>query len=803
MANGMEGREGRPGPQKRSKRTPYAAKACYQCQQRKIKCEGGLPCRNCSIKGRECFLVDEPPAPARRASTPRRDEIPGNARNKRRSSHHSSSTNANSSHITTTEVYQRLLNVEQRLNASLSQSAWASSSNGDLYSAAAITDHASPETCHDNARGRQTFVGEASVRNEDDEISESPTHSPIANRRPLTPTISSHDERNSRGSTTWLTDVLSSFDVRPDSLDCKGLLNVFFDEVAMIYPFIHRPCVWKTFEYLWSRSLQVTLEDLEAHGESKLTVALLFMCIALGRCTASPRTPSAEAAHSAGWSIYNVAVELMRPYLDVTSDSPPSLHSLQALTMMVIYLFRLDACERAERTLAHVISSAHILGIYRTDFYVNMCAFDEEMFRRLWWCIYLQDRRMSLESSRPFLIQDSNIEIGLPLDVSDAWLEAYRRTSTSIASLQGEIEKEKSLEKVTILPYLEAHVSQSRIAADVWRAVYNSKQASFGSSSMVSEYLDTALDSWRQEMPTRMQYQESGSFEEQFSNVPWWQAKQSMLLYVRYCLLKAIIRRTPKIPRDGSTNREQLPVDMQCAQLAAAVIRVYEKIPQNRARQSFAFIHPMTSATMILHSLVSLHPGLRDPYEAVLRTGIDALVAYCQSTWVSGKMIRTTFRLNALVQRTLGVTTERGDGVRDKQGQDQFVAQQSQNMPSGPASQRRSSSLVDAQSARPQPAPIRGLLSPPVSTASAAQRNDLAYSEKNAEHITEFSWNPLHDTDENAMLSLSQSDFSSLELPDWATLDFDFEHAGNRHAANGASQYSSGDLFGFEGWATM
>lgn len=198
----------------------------------------------------------------------------------------------------------------------------------------------------------------------------------------------------------------------------------------------------------------------------------------------------------------------------------------------VIYLFRLDACERAERTLAHVISSAHILGIYRTDFYVNMSAFDEEMFRRLWWCIYLQDRRMSLESSRPFLIQDFYIEIGLPLDVSDAWLEAYRRTSTSIASLQGEIEKEKSLAKVTILPYLEAHVSQSRIAADVWRAVYNSKQASFGSSSMVSEYLDTALDSWRQEMPARMQYQELSSFEEQFSDVPWWQAKQSMLLYV-------------------------------------------------------------------------------------------------------------------------------------------------------------------------------------------------------------------------------------------------------------------------------
>lgn len=160
-----------------------------------------------------------------------------------------------------------------------------------------------------------------------------------------------------------------------------------------------------------------------------------------------------------------------------------------------------------------------------------MGVFDDEMFNRLWWCIYLMDRRLSLDCSRPFLIQDCNIEIRMPLDVHDSWLEKYRQTSKTVSDLTGEIEAEKSQQTATVVPFLKAYISQSKIAADVWKVFYNTKQAG-NPSGLMHEYLDAALDSWWDRLPRELKYQEAVAYQNQFFGVEWWQAKQNMLLYM-------------------------------------------------------------------------------------------------------------------------------------------------------------------------------------------------------------------------------------------------------------------------------
>lgn len=208
------------------------------------------------------------------------------------------------------------------------------------------TDHGSPATgSNEEATERQTFVGEASERNhvgQTTEVGVSPTASPV-NHRPLTPRVRPVDQLTSRkprpNSDSWLRELLHSFGVVPESLDSRAFLGVFFDEVHIIYPFLHPPSIWQTLEIVWGRALRISMEDLEKQGESKCTVALLFVCLAIGRCTASSRKPDSDGAQSAGWSLYSVAVELMRPYLDVTSDSTTSLYSLEVLATMVMSLF--------------------------------------------------------------------------------------------------------------------------------------------------------------------------------------------------------------------------------------------------------------------------------------------------------------------------------------------------------------------------------------------------------------------------------------------------------------------------------
>jgi len=200
--------------------------------------------------------------------------------------------------------------------------------------------------------------------------------------------------------------------------------------------------------------------------------------------------------------------------------------------MQVVYLFRLDASEKAERTLAHAISSAHILGLHRKRFYSGMSVFDDEMFTRIWWGIYLLDRRLSLESGRPFLIQDANIETRTPLNVSDGWLAQRKSATTTLSDLAVEIEAETSLAQHNAMPYLVAFISQSRIATDVWKAIYNAKQTAGSMPGMVYDYLDIALDNWWQTLPPYLKYHESIPYEDQFSDIVWWQAKQCLSLHM-------------------------------------------------------------------------------------------------------------------------------------------------------------------------------------------------------------------------------------------------------------------------------
>jgi hypothetical protein len=154
------------------------------------------------------------------------------------------------------------------------------------------------------------------------------------------------------------------------------------------------------------------------------------------------------------------------------------------------------------------------------------------MFTRIWWCLYLQDRRISLETGRPFLIQDDNIETRNPLNVSDSWLTAHKTMATTLSELTPTLETETALARQTAGPYIEAYASLCRIATDVWKAVYNRRQASGSTLGVLHNYLDISLDSWCQSLPHHLKYNESLTFEDQFVDADWSQVKQCLSLHM-------------------------------------------------------------------------------------------------------------------------------------------------------------------------------------------------------------------------------------------------------------------------------
>lgn len=418
-----------------------------------------------------------------------------------------------------------------------------------------VTENTSPASENGGGGVGQTFVGEMSIptlanpqgRPEGSATAPSET-SPVSNGRPLTPKPRNAGRRGShdhmqRRSKSWLREILLFYGVSPDEAECAKLLRIYSDEVYVLYPYLHPPRIWRTHEYLWKQSLLVSPDDLGRNGEAKLSVALVFVCYALGRCTGSSRMDNADGAQSAGWSLYSVAMDIVRSSLDISSSSAVSLDGLQLLatmvsvracimlslytdSMKVVYLFRLDALDKAERVLAQAISSAHILGLHSRSFYKALNVFDDEMYTRVWWSIYILDRRLSLESGRPFLIQDANVDSRLPLDLSDIWLTQHETVEMKLPECSAEVEMEIQLPRTTVVPYLRAFLAQSQIATDVWRAVYDTKQKLRNSVGMVHDYLDISLDDWWERLPQTLRYQQSMPFSEQCSSLEWWQIKQ-------------------------------------------------------------------------------------------------------------------------------------------------------------------------------------------------------------------------------------------------------------------------------------
>ncbi|KAH7085792.1 fungal-specific transcription factor domain-containing protein [Paraphoma chrysanthemicola] len=443
-----ENNSGAVEPRRISKRPRYAIRACTQCQSRKIRCQGGIPCSTCVARARKCVVSGLHSTGSLKKRATRSSHSPSPASNVGSADQYtvprssSALVTKNTGRLSTKRLLSRIIDVEQQMKAVVGNgvrtSSEANARDTPTPSVAGVVDHSRPHETVPN-KGEinwQTLVDGISMR----EVTQARERADKLPVRCSVPSSSSYgtpfspkmrtslrdgaDLDVQRHSRSWLREILLSHGVVPEQLEFKTFLEAFFDEVHILHPVLHPPSIWQTFNYLWKHSLLVSLHDMDNNGETRLSVALIFVCLALGRCTTSSRADNADGAHSAGWTLYNVALDIVPSLFDIASDWVISLNGLQLLALMVTYLFRLDASEKAERTLSYAISGAHILGLHRKAFYSGRTAFEDEMFTRVWWGIYILDRRLAIESGRPYFIQDSNVETRNSLDVSDNWLAA-------------------------------------------------------------------------------------------------------------------------------------------------------------------------------------------------------------------------------------------------------------------------------------------------------------------------------------------------------------------------------------------
>ena len=195
-------------------------------------------------------------------------------------------------------------------------------------------------------------------------------------------------------------------------------------------------------------------------------------------------------------------------------------------------MFRLDANQQASRILAMTISEAHTIGLHREKTVEKFSVFNAEMSRRLWWSLYVLDRRIALETGEPFVIQDFNVDTALPSDLSDEWLSEFEGRSETSSQATARISAEIERRPGTSIPYIVAMIRYSRIVGKAWEIMYGVKSSGPMSSYGLENYIETLLNKLQEDLPKTLLYDPDRSFESQFADRQRWQVQQSLLLHM-------------------------------------------------------------------------------------------------------------------------------------------------------------------------------------------------------------------------------------------------------------------------------
>jgi hypothetical protein len=130
--------------------------------------------------------------------------------------------------------------------------------------------------------------------------------------------------------------------------------------------------------------------------------------------------------------------------------------------------------------------------------------FLSECSRRLWWCIYIIDKRVALDIGQPFLIQDSNFDTKLPYRYYGATLEKSREQSASLDTSQAQFSEDIQEDPLTPIPYLQAMVEHSKIAGKVWNVLYQAYSMDRPSDPTLTDSFEELLEIWKHRLPSTL-----------------------------------------------------------------------------------------------------------------------------------------------------------------------------------------------------------------------------------------------------------------------------------------------------------
>ncbi|KAK9453185.1 fungal-specific transcription factor domain-containing protein [Dipodascopsis uninucleata] len=228
---------------------------------------------------------------------------------------------------------------------------------------------------------------------------------------------------------------------RPDKQEASRLLSVYYDTLHVWLPLLHWQTLVTQFEELY------TIKD----GEELCKMTPAWMCVfysvlAIGerirvrRCRSETSEFKAwdQTDHSPEHMLIDKAQEYIinaASYLDLLCDSF-SLDDCRAALLVTIYLYECNVTSVAGAWLSTALRKAQDIELHRdpTLLHVEMSPLELEYRRRVWWSIYMWDKILALELSRPPMISESDCCVNLPTPV-----DCHNISASGIAYMENRV----------------------------------------------------------------------------------------------------------------------------------------------------------------------------------------------------------------------------------------------------------------------------------------------------------------------------------------------------------------------------
>ncbi|CAI7599728.1 unnamed protein product [Penicillium discolor] len=315
----------------------------------------------------------------------------------------------------------------------------------------------------------------------------------------------------------------------------------------------------------------------------------------------------------------------VKPFVESKLWESHTIKTIQLFAIVATYHYHTDDDAMAYRLIGLAARMCLEMGLHRRDALVKSFPVEQQWneITRLFWSVYSLDRRWSLGTGLPFVIQDEDIDPNLP-------------------------------EPNASLPYLRCMVLYNRISSKIWYSGLGSEGTTDIRRDEIG-YLDYQILQWYKQVPDELKFYPVDS-PKNGENVSRGMRRLRVLLYLRMNQLRILIYRP--VLHSAASIAEDRGHAQTVVEVAKDSVRVLTRLNQMSdiyRTQQITFNYFLVAALAVLflavsHAPVDFNRQVRDEFYMAL----DLVNGFSTKSYVSKRLWKTIKGLRKIGEK-LGV----------------------------------------------------------------------------------------------------------------------------------------------------